>query len=107
MSRISFDDDPNLTLADRLDALTTIRDNVDAQITAIRQDIRDQILKLNALINPQPVKVAKVRPPKPPRYANPDDPLDTWSGYGRRPPWFQKATRDGIDPETLEIPGYS
>ena len=110
MQSIHYDDNPDMALADQLTALTAIRDQVDTQIAAIRQDIRDQIAKLNALINPPtPAKVAKVKPhkpPKPPRYANPDDPLDTWSGYGRRPPWFQKATRDGIDPVALEIPGF-
>ncbi len=36
-----------------------------------------------------------------PRYANPANPAQTWSGRGRKPRWFAEAIAAGADPETL------
>ena len=51
----------------------------------------------------------KRRPPtKPkavtsPKYANPEDKSQTWSGKGRKPEWFKNALASGKDPEHLLI----
>jgi len=49
-------------------------------------------------------KVAK-KPAKPsaPKYANPDDKTQTWTGKGRRPVWFAAAIDAGDMPEDLAI----
>ncbi|MGV6848725.1 MAG: H-NS histone family protein [Marinibacterium sp.] len=39
----------------------------------------------------------------PPKYCNPDDPSQTWTGRGRKPGWFLAAMEAGISPESLEI----
>ena len=41
--------------------------------------------------------------PVPPKYRNPNDPSQTWSGRGRQPAWFREATKKGKSAESLEI----
>lgn len=38
-----------------------------------------------------------------PKYANPANPSDTWSGRGRRPAWFVEALASGKSEEDLAI----
>ena len=45
----------------------------------------------------------KGRGPAEPKYRNPDNPDQTWSGLGRRPQWFNDAVAKGTNPEDLEI----
>ena len=43
------------------------------------------------------------RAPAAPKYRNPDDAAQTWSGRGRQPAWFKEAIAKGTDPKKLEI----
>ena len=47
--------------------------------------------------------VLRKRSPATPKYANPSDASDTWSGRGRKPRWFESAMRSGTKPEELAI----
>lgn len=38
-----------------------------------------------------------------PKYRNPDDASQTWTGKGRQPTWFKAATEAGMNPESLAI----
>ncbi len=38
-----------------------------------------------------------------PKYRNPDDATQTWSGRGRQPAWYKAAVNAGTDPSALEI----
>lgn len=38
-----------------------------------------------------------------PKYRNPDNADQTWTGLGRKPQWFHDAMAKGIDPSALEI----
>ncbi len=38
-----------------------------------------------------------------PKYANPADAHDTWSGRGRKPRWFESALKAGKRPEDLMV----
>ncbi len=38
-----------------------------------------------------------------PRFANPDDKTQTWTGKGRRPNWFIAAMQSGKSPDDLVI----
>jgi DNA-binding protein H-NS len=41
---------------------------------------------------------------KPPKFRNPDNPKQTWSGYGgRRPRWFDEAINKGVPESALLI----
>ena len=37
------------------------------------------------------------------KYANPENPAQTWTGRGRQPAWYREAIEAGTDPATLEI----
>ncbi|MDB6452788.1 H-NS histone family protein [Falsirhodobacter sp. 20TX0035] len=37
------------------------------------------------------------------KYANPENPADTWTGRGRKPRWFVEATAAGRSPEDMAI----
>lgn len=38
-----------------------------------------------------------------PKYANPKNPAQTWTGKGRQPQWFKDAVAAGTDPSKLEL----
>jgi len=50
-------------------------------------------------------KKSAKKPKKPgiPKYANPDDKTQTWTGKGRRPDWFLAAIKAGKSPDDLAI----
>ena len=64
---------------------------------------------LNELSDENPKKETKPKGPKKPvkkskpKYADPADASNTWTGKGRQPNWFRAAVEKGIDPTTLEI----
>ncbi len=38
-----------------------------------------------------------------PKYANPSDSAQTWTGKGRQPKWFKDAVDAGTDPKSMKI----
>lgn len=38
-----------------------------------------------------------------PRYKNPNDASQTWTGKGRQPEWFKNAVTAGVDPASMAI----
>jgi len=38
-----------------------------------------------------------------PKYRNPEDPTQTWTGRGRQPAWYKQAIEAGANPSDLEI----
>lgn len=39
----------------------------------------------------------------PPKYRNPDDPSQTWSGRGRQPGWYKERLEKGAAPESMAV----
>lgn len=48
-------------------------------------------------------KSTSSRPPLPPKYRNPENPEQTWSGRGRKPHWINDALKKGTDMSKLEV----
>jgi hypothetical protein len=48
-------------------------------------------------------KAKTAKKPSPPKFANPADKTQTWSGKGRQPEWFKAAMAAGKSPEDLAI----
>lgn len=48
-------------------------------------------------------KRAEDKTVSPPKYRNPNDKSQTWTGRGRKPRWFIEAMAAGVPPEDLEI----
>ena len=38
-----------------------------------------------------------------PKYANPENPGQTWTGKGRQPQWYKAAMDAGKDPKSMEV----
>ncbi|MEX0339048.1 MAG: H-NS family nucleoid-associated regulatory protein [Arenibacterium sp.] len=38
-----------------------------------------------------------------PKYRNPENPSQTWTGLGRKPQWFHSAIDSGVDLKALEV----
>ncbi|PWG17634.1 H-NS histone family protein [Salibaculum griseiflavum] len=38
-----------------------------------------------------------------PKYANPENPSQTWTGKGRQPQWYKDAIAAGKSPESMEL----
>ena len=55
---------------------------------------------LAELVGNAPAKSAKTGAPK---YANPANPAQTWTGKGRQPQWYKDAIAAGTDPSKLEL----
>jgi len=37
------------------------------------------------------------------KYANPENPMQTWTGKGRQPGWYKEAVSAGTPPEAMEL----
>ena len=67
-------------------------------LRAVQDAAREYGFSLNELTDGKaPTKKAA------PKYANPEDPSQTWSGRGRQPIWFREAIAAGVDPEKLSV----
>lgn len=47
--------------------------------------------------------IARKRAPASAKYANPENPSETWSGRGRKPRWFEAALAAGKSVDDLSI----
>ena len=48
-------------------------------------------------------KVAKPKTKSVPKYANPEDKTQTWTGKGRQPNWYRENIEKGTPPESMQI----
>lgn len=48
-------------------------------------------------------KASAKKPAAPPKYKNPADPSQTWSGRGRQPQWYKDAVKAGKSAKSLAI----
>lgn len=56
---------------------------------------------LNELLGPK--KGAAKKAPAAPKFKNPKNPDETWSGRGRQPAWYKAALKAGTDPKKLAV----
>lgn len=99
--------------------LQTLIKNAEAQMDAARkthiQSVRTQI---DALLSRSGLAIDEVYPRRGgkaskaskqavvPKYRNPENPTQTWSGRGKRPLWFNEALKKrGVSAENLLIQG--
>ncbi|WP_169053215.1 H-NS histone family protein [Falsirhodobacter xinxiangensis] len=69
-------------------------------LTQLEASARDLGFSLSELVDAQ---TQKKRPATAPRFANPNNADDTWSGRGRKPRWYIEAIESGKEPAELEI----
>lgn len=73
-----------------------------------RKNIKTQIRELAASIGMTPEEVLGIEPAKKsttgePKYQNPDNPEQTWTGRGKRPAWINEAIKQGKTLEDMKI----
>ena len=56
-------------------------------------------ITLDELLRPS----KKQRATPSPKYRNPDNPEETWTGRGKKPQWIQEKLESGVALETLQI----
>ena len=61
----------------------------------------EEVLGGKAVHKSAPKKATKTK--SAPKYANPADKSQTWSGKGRQPDWFKTAVAAGKSPEKMAI----
>lgn len=75
-----------------------------AALKAIEEKAREMGFSLSELTGAAAVtRRGKPKTAGIPKYANPENPAQTWTGKGRRPDWFVAAVEAGKTPEDLAI----
>lgn len=105
----------NLTSMSRKD-LMKLRDDIDKELVAAEERERRDALKaaeeavakfgfsLGDLgVSSKRGSARDRRSKSGPKYRNPADPKQTWTGMGRKPQWIHDAIAKGTDLKTLEI----
>lgn len=92
--------------------LEELRDRIDDVIADVRSEEKKQALQkvqevasefgfsLDELVNSSPKKKKATAEPK---YRNPDNPDQTWSGLGRKPAWVKSLLEKGVDMDKHRI----
>ena len=66
---------------------------------ALEEKAREYGFSLSELADVKTTKRAALAP----KYRNPSNPEQTWSGRGRQPTWFREAIQAGTEPDDLKI----
>lgn len=100
--------------ADELKAL--ISNAEAALVNQLREQRREVVTKMRELaasvgiqfeiIADEPIKSRRLAVAAP-KYRNPANHEQTWSGRGKRPKWFIEAIDAGVDPESMKIDAAS
>ncbi|WP_028031586.1 H-NS family nucleoid-associated regulatory protein [Gemmobacter nectariphilus] len=72
-------------------------------LAELEEKARDMGFSLAELMSLQSSKSSRPRGNSVPKYANPENPSDTWSGRGRKPRWFIDGLASGKSPEDMAI----
>lgn len=96
-----------------VDELLILRDSVtralSSRVEAERRDLESRLARLNRGDLVDPFRMAKGgrvvgrRATVAPKYRNPDNPQETWSGRGRKPRWMTAALKAGKKMRDLKI----
>ncbi|EAR52411.1 DNA-binding protein, H-NS family protein [Oceanicola granulosus HTCC2516] len=95
--------------------LEALKRDIDRQLEKLAKDERKLALEaaekaarehgysLSELTAAGGAKKGKSGSVNPPKYRNPDNPDQTWTGKGRRPDWIKAAEAKGVDISTMQI----
>lgn len=72
-------------------------------LSELEDKARSMGYSLAELLEGAEVKAARKRSPSQPKYANPLNGDETWTGRGRKPTWFLEAVASGKQPEDMAI----
>jgi DNA-binding protein H-NS len=88
-----------------VEELWEIHEEISKRLEAkILAEKKKRELRLNSLPPAKTdVKAHRPYPPVVPKFANPDDPTQVWSGRGKRPQWVTEKLASGLTLEDLSI----
>jgi DNA-binding protein H-NS len=103
---------PNVDLSTlTIEELEILRNDIDAEKMRRREEERERLsaevhaaaarysMSVNQFLK---AGAKKRRVAAAPKFRNPDNPKEIWSGRGKKPAWVQKALADGIELTSLE-----
>jgi DNA-binding protein H-NS len=94
-----------------LDRLRALREQVDTalktRIAGARSDLEARLKELSDFGSSERTGRQASRGRVPPKYRNPDNPSETWTGRGRQPRWLAAALKRGGRLEDFLIEGGS
>jgi DNA-binding protein H-NS len=85
-----------------LDALITLRDRINKMLSSERRQLQSMLSRLDGMHGFDGVGRTKADRPKKrgkvaPKYRNPANRDETWTGRGRQPRWLAAALKNGKD----------
>lgn len=80
----------------RKNALVDLRKRINAMV-------KKEGFTLDEVLGRRSKRAGKRTGKVPPKYQNPSDPMQTWSGRGKRPRWFNAALKSGKKEKDLLI----
>lgn len=82
-------------------AIESFEDRKKAEaVKKLEEMARDFGFSLHEIVDAAPTRKRKAAEPK---YANPQDPSQTWTGRGRKPRWMVAALERGVSLEKMTI----
>lgn len=82
-------------------AIASFQDRKKAEARKKLEEVaRDFGFSLNEITETAPVRKRK---PAEPKYANPENPSQTWTGRGRKPGWMVAALKRGLSLDEMKI----
>lgn len=87
----------------RKDVETAIRSFEDRKKKAALAELEAKAAEMGFTLNDLTGSAGRGRKVNPPKYRNPEDATQTWSGRGRQPEWFKELVSGGTEPDTLLI----
>ncbi len=81
----------------------TIIQNREEKRLAVKEQVEAIIFEAGFTIEEVFGKIKGKKAPRPPKYRNPDNPSQTYSGLGRKPGWLREKLADGADMDDFLI----
>lgn len=103
---LNVDDIANLmkVAEDRMEDLRKQKiQDVKASIKTLLEESDLQLHEVFPESTNNPAQASAKKAGLPPKYKNPDDPAQQWSGRGRKPEWFKIAIENGTPEEDMLI----
>lgn len=96
----------NMTLDELLEAQKSLKNQLQNQKDNVIAEIAERMKLMNISISDiqnflnhsKPASILK------PKYRNPDNPNDVWSGRGKPPNWYKSAIESGMNKADMLIP---
>lgn len=95
--------------------LEKLRKQIDKQLERVAKDEQKAALEaaeqaalahgysLSELTGMVSTRRGRPKTTNPPKFRNPENPEQTWTGRGRKPDWFRQAEERGVAAETMRI----